>query len=164
MKRMQGLLVRMMMGISAAIATGCAAPSDDEATGVEAESSVETFAQELSTSTLTKKQARTVLDLVDDICGDSWCEGDHNFHFDQIQCTRPCGKTPGTCRLAFRLFPYDSDLESGPTYTRTCKTLGFTGFSSLVETAQNGYQSLNWAFYDALSACISKLESELPPV
>jgi len=161
MKRVHGLLLAILTGV---ITTGCVAASDDATAGNDAPSSVETAAEELKANALTKKQASTVLKLVDDICGDSWCEGDHNFHFDQIECTRPCGKTAGTCRLAFRIFPYDSDLQSGPTYKRTCKTGGFSAFSSLVETAQNGYQSLNWDFYDALSACISQLESELPPI
>jgi hypothetical protein len=76
----------------------------------------------------------------------------------------PCRKTPGTCRLGFRILPYDSDPSTGPSYARSCETPNFVSFASLVETAQNGYQSLNWDFYDALSACIAKLESELPPI
>lgn len=141
---------------------GCSAAPDDALAGGEAEA--QSSEQELSSSALTKKQASTVLKLVDDICGDTWCEGDHNFRFDRLECTRPCGKTPGTCRLTFRIFPYDSDLATGPTYTRTCKTRGFTGFASLVDTAPNGYQSLNWDYYDALSECINRVEDELPPL
>ena len=159
MKRANGLLVGLLLG---AAATGCSAASGDtEEFETEATQSTE---QGLSSNALTKKQASTVLKLVDDICGDSWCEGDHNFRFDQIQCQPGCGKAPGTCRLTFRIFPYDSDLETGPTFTRSCKTPGFSGFASLVDTAPNGYQSLNWEYYDALSTCINDVESKLPAI
>src|SRR4051812_2566898 len=114
-------------------ATGCSLAPDGASSDEGPETEGSTTANQLVSNYLTKQQASTVLKLVDDICGDTWCEGDHNFHFDQVQCTRPCGQTPGTCRLAFRIFPYDSDLSRGPTYARTCQTPGFTGFASLVE-------------------------------
>jgi hypothetical protein len=148
-----------------ALVSGCSADAREVGPGYEPEKEIAQSAESLSSNALTKKQARRVLELIDNICGDSWCEGDHNFHFDQIQCTRACGSTrAGTCQVTFRIFPYDSDLETGPTYVRSCKTPGFSGFASLVDTAANGYQSLNWDYYDSLSACISKAEQELPPI
>jgi hypothetical protein len=155
MKLVSGLLVALVWGMGA---LGCGAAPDD-AQGAE---EVQSTQQELAGNALTKDQASTVLRLVDNICGDTWCEGDHNFHFDRIECSRACGKVPGTCRLNFRIFPSDSDLKTGPTYALRCKTSGFSGFASLVDTAPNGYQSLNWQYYDALSACLNELESELP--
>lgn len=139
-------------------ALGCGSAAGDAPSAEE----VQSIQQDLAVNALSKDQARTVLKLVDDICGDTWCEGDHNFHFDRIECSRACGNLPGTCRLNFRIFPYDSDLKTGPTYARSCKISGFSGFASLVDTAPNGYQSLNWESYDALSACIHELESQLP--
>jgi len=145
--------------------TGCSAEAADVGQALELEADAARSAEALSSNALTKKQASTVLELIDDICGDTWCEGDHNFHFDQIQCKQACaGVRAGTCQLTFRIFPYDSDLETGPSYLRTCKTPGFTGFSSLVDRAANGYQSLQWDYYDALSACISEVEAKLPPI
>ncbi|MET0792425.1 MAG: hypothetical protein ABW061_12970 [Polyangiaceae bacterium] len=157
MKLRNGLGATLLWGV---VTLGCSAAPND---APSAESEVQSVQQALASNALTKQQANTVLKLVDDICGDSWCEGDHNFHFDRIECARACGKTPGTCRLTFRIFPYDSDLKTGPTYTRTCKTSGFSGFASLVDTAVSGYQSLNWDYYDALSACINEVENQLPP-
>lgn len=156
MKSLGGLWVALV-GVMGTV--GCGAAPDD-AQGTQPE--VESAQLELSSGGLTRAQAKTVLQLVDDICGDTWCEGDHNFKFDHLNCTRACGKTPGTCRLAFRIFPSDSDSKTGPTYARSCKTSGFSGFSSLVDTAANGYQSLNWQYYDALSSCINELEGQLP--
>ncbi len=154
MKFASGLGLGLIWGMGA---LGCSA-APDEAQAADTESTQ----QELTTNPLTNKQANTVLKLVDDICGDSWCEGDHDFHFDSIECKRACGHAPGTCRLMFRVFPYDSDLKTGPTYTRHCQTSGFSSFASLVDTAPNGTQSLNWEYYDALSSCIDQIEEELP--
>jgi len=148
-----------------ALGAGCSAEQAGAGPGNEHETEAAQSADALSSNALTKQQASIVLRLIDDICGDSWCEGDHNFHFDQIQCQKACDSArAGTCQLTFRVFPYDSDLEAGPTFVRTCKTPGFTGFSALVDTAPNGYQSLHWGYYDALTACISEVESKLPPI
>lgn len=115
----------------------------------------------LSRSALTKRQQATVLKLIDDICGDTWCEGDHNFRFDELDCRKGCGGRDGSCKMTFRIFSYDTDLETGPTYTRSCRTGGFAGFDSLVET-HGTYQSLAPAYYDALTECISQVEDSLP--
>jgi hypothetical protein len=120
--------------------------------------------ERLSRAKLSKRQQATVLKLVDDICGDTWCEGDHNFSFDSLDCERACraqGAQEGSCELTFRVFSYDTDLETGPTYTRSCRTEGFSGFDSLVES-QGDYQSLAPAYYEALTQCISQVEDELP--
>jgi hypothetical protein len=162
MMRANGLWTGLML---CALAAGCTAEVGESGSAPQLETEASLTAEALSSNALTKKQASTVLQLIDDICGDSWCEGDHNFHFDRISCKQGCGGTrAGTCEVTFRIFPYDSDLETGPTYVRSCKTPGFTGVSSLVDIASNGYQSLHWDFYDALSACISEVESELPPI
>ena len=108
---------------------------------------------------LAPTEEKTALKLIDDICGDTWCEGDNNFAFDHLTCRAGAGPTSGTCTLRFRILPRD---DSGRSFARTCTTGGFTGFASLVDTAQSGYQSLNWDYYLALTDCISALESELP--
>jgi hypothetical protein len=127
-----------------------------------AQASLQSTHEELRSNALTTQQANLVLKLVDDICGDTWCEGDHNFRFQRIHCKTGCSVKPGSCTLAFSLFPHDSSFDIGPTYHRTCKTRGFSGFSSLVDTSANGYQSLNWNYYEAISECINQHESNLP--
>jgi hypothetical protein len=136
---------------------GCAF---DASEGVEGEALAEAD-QELRRQALSKRQEAMALKLIDDICGDTWCEGDHNFSFDRLECQKGCAGSAGTCRLTFRLFSYDTDIETGPTYVRSCHTGGFTGFESLVST-QGSYRALQPAYYDALSECISLVESALP--
>lgn len=136
---------------------GCAVDTAD--TGEDPPSAELT--EELTRNALSGEQQAKVLKLIDDICGDTWCEGDHNFSFDRLECQKACGKQPSSCKLTFRVFSYDTDIETGPTFVRTCRTGNFSGFASLVKT-QSGYQSLQPAYYDALTSCISEVESNLP--
>ena len=139
--------------------SGCAVDSSDQADAPH-EDVVETR-EELSRPGLSKGQEATVLKLIDDTCGDTWCEGDNNFRFDRLDCRPGCAGHAGSCRLTFRVFSYDTDVETGPTYTRTCRTDDFSGFASLVAT--NGqYQSLVPEYYAALTECISRVEEQLP--
>ena len=117
--------------------------------------------EELARSALGPRQQATVLELIDGICGDTWCEGDHNFRFDSLHCRAGCRGHAGQCVLTFRIFGHDTDVETGPTYTRSCRTGGFTGFDSLVETHDH-YQSLTSSYYGALTECISEVEDALP--
>jgi len=118
---------------------------------------VETESEALLNNALTPAQAKTTLRLIDDICGDTWCEGDNNFGFRRLTCS----KAAKTCTLTFQILPRDAAPGAPTSYWRTCKTPGFTGFRSLVVTAKNGYQSLNDGYYDSLGACISRVESHL---
>jgi hypothetical protein len=112
-------------------------------------------------SALTDAQQAKALKLIDDICGDTWCEGDHNFSFDRLECRAGCARRAGSCKLTFRVFSYDTDVETGPTYVRSCTTSGFTGFASLVQTT-GAYPSLQPEYYSALTTCIGEVESQLP--
>jgi len=101
---------------------------------------------------LTRAEGQVVLKLVDDICGDTWCEGDDNFRFRKIACS----PRSHSCTLIFQMFPYDTE----PTLAslRSCRTTGFSGFDSLVDTSDAGFQSLASGYYEALSSCISSME------
>ncbi len=104
---------------------------------------------------LNKAQSSTVLKLLDDVCGDSWCEGDYDWHFPKIVCHF----TPGTCTLTFRIT--DPNPTPPKTYWRSCKVSGLRSFEDLVDTAPNGYQSLENGFYDDVSICIDHIEKDL---
>jgi hypothetical protein len=139
--------------------TGCTAETADAPERDGAEPAEAT--QELSRNALTRRQEAIVLKAVDDICGDTWCEGDHNFSFERLECSNSCRDHAGSCELTFQVFSYDTDIETGPTYTRSCRTPGFTDFASLVERLGD-YYALQPAYYDELSECIGRVESELP--
>ncbi len=147
--------------VVAVILGGCAAEvAPDDA--LEAEVVGETESA-LCKNALSSAQEKTALKLIDDICGDTWCEGDNNFAFLALTCRAGTGKpaTNGSCTLKLDIIPR-VDETTPPRYRRTCTTGGFSGFASLVTTSTNGYQALQPAFYDALSECINELEEELP--
>ena len=148
------------MGLTLLMAcSGCAVDMNDSHGGGD-EALAETT-DALKPKGLTKSEEAVVLKAIDDICGDTWCEGDHNFSFDRLDCSPGCGSHAGQCQLTFRVFSYDTDIETGPTYTRSCRTHGFTGFDSLVETIGD-HHPLRPAYYGALSECIGRVEADLP--
>jgi hypothetical protein len=111
----------------------------------------------LTKNALTAAQSKTTLKLIDDICGDTWCDGDYDFGFRRLTCA----KSAHTCTLLLQVFPREGVTSSARSYWRTCKTSGFTGFASLVNTAQSGYQSLQSDYYDALTECMFRIEGNL---
>jgi hypothetical protein len=109
-------------------------------------------------STLTAAQERAVLRLVDDRCGDTWCEGDHLFDFRHLSCDR----ASHSCLLQLRIA---SLVEPGtvPTwYRRAGRVRGFVGFRDLVATSPTGTRSLTPAFTAALDALVTRLEATVP--
>ena len=137
--------------------SGCALEAGDVGADTEALGQSENA---LCRNALSPTEEKTALKLIDDICGDTWCEGDNNFAFERLTCQAVATNSPnsGTCTLKLRIIPSNGRRS----YSRSCSTGGFFGFDSLVDTAQSGYQSLNWDYYLALTDCISQLEAELP--
>lgn len=153
-----GITQKFSMLLSISLAA-CAVDTGD-GTGGALETLGESDAA-LCANALSAAEEKLALKLIDDICGDTWCEGDHNFAFDRLSCRSTGSPAPGagTCTLRLRFISYDEPPRSFP---RTCTTQGFDGFSSLVDVSAGGYQSLNWDYYLALSDCINQLEAELP--
>jgi len=102
---------------------------------------------------LTRPEVKAVLGLVDAVCGDTWCEGDNNFRFRHLFCE----STAETCSLMFQTAARDG-ASSARWRWQTCRTGGFTGFDSLVDTSPDGHQWLTDRYYQALTACIYHLE------
>ncbi len=105
---------------------------------------------------LSPRQADVVLDLIDDVCGDTWCEGDVAFDFRAFACDTAAR----TCALTARLAPYDD----GPRhwYRRTGTVHGFVRFGQMVERRGDGSFALRWDFYLAVSDAVDRMEASLP--
>ncbi len=123
----------------------------DEAVATNVESPLQ------AKNALSAAQSRTTLKLIDDICGDTWCSGDYDFGFRRLTCATAAR----TCTLTLQVFPREGVQSSQKSYWRSCKTHGFRGFASLVDTSANGYQSLSSSYYDALTECTSRVVSNL---
>ena len=150
-------LARIAVFIWAASAgLGCGAPaSTNEDIG-----EVVSFRDEgLLGNALTRNEVNTVLGLVDAVCGDTWCEGDNDFRFRHLFCA----STAGTCSLMFQIGARDG-ANPARWHWQMCRTSGFTGFDSLVDTSPDGHQWLTDRYYGALTACIDRLERDEPTV
>lgn len=107
---------------------------------------------------LTRVQEQTVLRLVDDICGDTWCEGDHLFDFRSFTCD-PAARS---CLLRLRIAPLVDPGVPPQWHRRAGRVHGFARFRDLVVTAPGGQQSLTPEFFTAVSALVTRLEATVP--
>ena len=142
--------VPTVLAFAAATACGSAA---NEAT--EEPIASETDEVTSNANALTRAESNTALKLIDDVCGDTWCEGDYDFRFRRLTCR----DADATCNLKLEVLPREG--AAGSASWRACRTGGFSGFESLVVTDATGYASLQPAYYSALSDCILAIESSM---
>ena len=131
----------------------CAAPTAPASEDAEPTSEDLTKAK----NDLTAKQAKLVVQELNDICGDTWCEGDYSWDFSKIVCDF----TKKTCTFTVKITDpgTDASAKDDKVYWRSCKVSKVDAFTSMIDTAPNGYQSLNETFYDKIDACVGKLEA-----
>jgi hypothetical protein len=126
--------------------TGCTsstAPSSDIEGAAE---------EQLQTNDLTEDQSKKVLALLDDACGDSWCEGDFDFLFAKFQCAFAGASA---CTLTMRLTP---DEQPARTFWRSCRFVSFAGYTDIVRSAEDGHASLTSEFREAVTDCVDRVE------
>ena len=104
---------------------------------------------------VTAAQERVVLRLVDDICGDTWCEGEHAFRFRSFSCHPRRG-----CVLRVQLAPWSQ--EPLRWHTRSARVVGFHRFGDMVVTAPGGHRSLQPAFYEAVGRAVRTMTASVP--
>ena len=106
------------------------------------------YSQEL----FSNEQRQLVLETIDNVCGDSWCEGDYNFEFVDFSCTR----IKNSCDLSFYFINTDNDLEK-KSQLQLCHFDNITKFEQVIDPSQD----LNNRFYELLDACISDREEDI---
>jgi hypothetical protein len=104
---------------------------------------------------ITAAQERVVLRLVDDICGDTWCEGDHAFRFRSFACHPRRG-----CVLRVRLASWSQ--EPLQWHDRSARVVGFSRYSDMVVTGSGGERSLRPAFYEAVGLAVRTMTASVP--
>ena len=154
--------LRSLIFVSFACASlvACASPTaarTDASNDVE-ETPGETSDALTSANDLKPAQEKLILKLVDDVCGDSWCEGDYNFKFAKLKCSF----TAKTCTITLDIIDPQDGAKPQRDFWRSCKMTKIAGFTSMIDTAPNGFQSLGDDFYSKVDACITKLESHIP--
>ena len=93
---------------------------------------------------------------IDNICGDTWCEGDYDFKFNQFACN----KKSSECELTFQFIERSDDKtvkEDLYSEKQVCHFDNIKSFDQLMD----GEFSLNQDFYDQVSNCISEREASV---
>lgn len=104
---------------------------------------------------LSTAQERVVLRLVDDLCGDTWCEGEHALRFRRFACHPRRG-----CVLRVQLASWSQ--EPLRWHTRSARVLGFPRYRHMVATAAGGERSLRPAFTEAVGRAVRTMTATVP--
>lgn len=107
----------------------------------------------VSTELFTEKQTSEIIQAIDNICADTWCEGDYNFEFIDFSCN----KSVHTCDLTFHFIETDDDNVQTYSALQTCHFTNITKFKQIKQSKN----SLNHNFYEELTDCITTLEDQL---
>lgn len=147
------ILAAFVGAVLAACASPSASPPDD------ADAQAQDELRSTAKNDLASGDEKKVLTMLDDHCGDAWCEGDYDWQFKKLRCTY----ADASCTLT--LFITDPAVDGQPAryFWRSCKMTGLPAWTSLVETFPNGYEDLTDGFFGKVSDCIDRLESRLPP-
>ena len=94
-----------------------------------------------------------VILAIDDICGDSWCEGDYNFKFTKLACD----KINKSCELSFHFIKTNEQSAEIYSPVQICRFENIRNFNQLKDSKY----SLNEKFYDELTECIGIRQDEL---
>ena len=111
-----------------------------------------------ASNSLSSAKSSLVLTLLDDACGDAWCEGDFEWAFKKLVCHFDAG----TCTITVLVTRPAWNGVPAASFWRACKMTALTRFSQLVETAPNGYQSLTDRFFTKFDTCATKIEGSIP--
>ncbi len=106
---------------------------------------------------LSAPQQQNVLDMLNDVCGDTWCEGNFEWDFQRISC----GFSARSCTLTIKVVEPKVDADPERVFWRSCKVSGLTNYKSLVETFKNGNINLQQTFYEKVDVCVTRLESHI---
>jgi hypothetical protein len=140
-----GSLWLVGIALCAVACAGKSAGGEDPSTGA---------AQDLKTTTappppdgLTPAQTTNVLNLIDDHCGDAWCESDLDYSFDTFTCTF----ATGACTMSF--VAIDKDTQSQ--HPLSCTFSGLKSFNDIVDTFPNGASDLVGSFFGQVDKCVT---------
>ncbi|MDQ3235793.1 MAG: hypothetical protein M3Q07_28630 [Pseudobdellovibrionaceae bacterium] len=107
-------------------------------------------------------EAKTILKAIDNICGDTWCEGDFSYRFNKV-ILNPTNKST---RVLFTMSINDAiEIDANTSIVKqkfdvSCTVTGYSTFSEIMTSND----TLNWDFYTGLGDCIQKLEGRLSKV
>jgi len=101
----------------------------------------------------TPKERKNILKVIDDICADSWCEGDYDFKFLDLNCMKKTHR----CELTFHFIKFEDENHQVKSPVQTCAISNIKG----IESVLSNEDMLNNDFYDELSECILTKEQSI---
>lgn len=90
-----------------------------------------------------------VINAIDFICGDIWCEGYYNYKFLNLSCD----KNSHQCNLSFQFIESIDDRQQIYSPVQVCRLDGIHSLDQIMENEQ----SLKFEFIDKLSNCFDGL-------
>lgn len=105
---------------------------------------------------LTSWQERDVLRLIDELCGDIWCEGDHAFQFRRFSCHTK----RGGCALVVRIA--SGSEEPLRWQWRAHPVRGYLRYADMVATGPDGQRSLRPAFLASVGDAVRAMQATVP--
>lgn len=105
---------------------------------------------------LTSAQERVVLRLIDNACGDTWCEGDSAFRFRRFSCH----SYRGGCVLVAQIASWSQ--EPLRWRWRGHRIRGFARYSDMVTPGPAGVRALRPAFLEAVGDAVRAMEATVP--
>jgi hypothetical protein len=104
---------------------------------------------------LTSAEQRSLLEAIDRICGDTWCEGDFNFAFHAFSCRKSLAR----CELKVEYIWSEESDEREIRYPHTCEFDDVTRKDQIV-TETNGRLGYTDGLYEQITECLSDGEGD----
>ncbi len=109
-------------------------------------------------------QENQVLRAIDDICGDTWCEGSFNYRFQRVEVDQAKKRAEVLFEMSTDV-SYSFQIASekpvraqvlNQSFAVSCQIEGISEPSDML----SGTHSLRWDVYISLNDCISSLEGK----
>lgn len=121
-----------------------------------------TFASPLKAREAT--EAEKVRKAIDNICGDTWCEGDYSFRFKKVVFDEANNLTRVYFNMGLREFAphvetaneFESSLDHA-SFDVSCVVKGFSHPKDILADDH----TVKWEFYTPMSDCVQRLEQKL---
>jgi hypothetical protein len=107
---------------------------------------------------LTAAQQAQALHDIDNLCGDTWCDGDYNFRFD----TLTCNFTTGNCTIAIEVTYPNDGADNAPWYPRSCALTGFHAYTDMVTVLTPTFSQVTDALNNEMFDCTQNVEPTIP--
>ena len=104
---------------------------------------------------LTKEQAQIVIDEIDLICADTWCSGDYNFRFLELDCN----SNTNSCQLNYEMFIWEQEKVK---LSLNCVIRPIKSMNDMVSKSKKFY-ALKEQFYAKVSNCLENNMEDYGP-